>query len=48
MRVLSSQHCSAHSQVCLYAIQAVVDDLGVQDVDEFEAELAALNGTKSA
>jgi len=28
------------------ALQAVCDDLGMEDVDEFEAELAALNQAK--
>lgn len=30
------------------ALQVVIDDLGVEDVDEFEAELAAVNNAKSA
>ena len=41
-------HYGAYWEPYLFVLQVVVDDLGIEDVDEFEAELAAVNDAKSA
>lgn len=43
----SSASCLTMRDYSLFALQrVVVDDLGMEDVDEFEAELAALDNAK--